>query len=168
MLENGSIIMGWVTKEKGAEWPGKESFDGLKVGGELPKLPGEISGFRFNEKVDDKSDEVIRWVGRHLAVTELNGEFYEWSLYVPTSEIPFYEGIRNYAPFIKRHPGGWKDPANYRTKRTFGIFTIRSNEFDTYIRGAMAELSDDGVVPEHVTYENVVKLTEEIRASMEQ
>ena len=38
-------------------------------------------------------------------------------------------------------------------------------EFDVWVRGAMAELSDDGKAPESVTYQNVLQLAEKIRNS---
>ena len=43
-----------------------------------------------------------------------------------------------------------------------------ANEFDTFVRGAMAECSDEAVAPGHVTYDNVSILIKEIKASMEQ
>lgn len=43
---------------------------------------------------------------------------------------------------------------------------IKANEFDLFVREAMAELSDDGKAPEHVTYENVMRWAKEIRASL--
>jgi hypothetical protein len=45
--------------------------------------------------------------------------------------------------------------------------TINSEqEFDIWVRGAMAELSDDGKAPESITYRNVLKLAEKIRNSL--
>jgi len=43
-----------------------------------------------------------------------------------------------------------------------------SEDFDEWVLGAMAELSDDGKAPEGFTYDEVLELAEEIRASMEE
>ena len=36
-------------------------------------------------------------------------------------------------------------------------------DFDTWVLGAMAELSDNGKAPEQVTYDNVLQLAKQIR-----
>jgi hypothetical protein len=41
-----------------------------------------------------------------------------------------------------------------------------ANEFDKWVLGAMAELSDDGEPPDGVTYENVLRLVEQIRSGL--
>jgi hypothetical protein len=38
-------------------------------------------------------------------------------------------------------------------------------DFDRLVLGAMAKVSDNGGIPEHVTYENVLRLAEQLRAS---
>jgi hypothetical protein len=39
-------------------------------------------------------------------------------------------------------------------------------DFDMWVLGAMAELSDAGIAPEHVTYESVLELAEKVRDSL--
>ena len=46
------------------------------------------------------------------------------------------------------------------------IYIDTEQEFNTWVLDAMAELSDDGEAPEGITYNNVLELAEEIRASM--
>ena len=43
---------------------------------------------------------------------------------------------------------------------------VDAEDFDLLVRGAMAELSDDGLAPEHVAYEEVMREVERIRASL--
>jgi hypothetical protein len=44
---------------------------------------------------------------------------------------------------------------------------VRSpNDFDTWVRGAMAELSDSGAPPDGITYDYVMELSRQIRASV--
>jgi len=166
-LENGCVIIGWNTKEEGAKRPSEKLFSGLVAGGALPKLPGEICGLRLLGGSDFVSEEQISWFGRHLAVTERDGQFYEWSVYVPTREFPSNGGIRNFGPLIKRNPDGWKDKDNYTGGYLLNSFTVRSHEFDTFVKGAMAELSDDGTAPEHITYDYVLDLVEKIKEATE-
>ena len=49
----------------------------------------------------------------------------------------------------------------------YGILIETSEDFDKWILGAMAELSDDGNAPQGITYDSVLQLAKETRASME-
>lgn len=39
-------------------------------------------------------------------------------------------------------------------------------DFNNFVLGAMAKRSNGGLVPEHVTYENILLLTKQLRESM--
>ena len=39
-------------------------------------------------------------------------------------------------------------------------------DFDTWVRGAMAELSDGAVVPKHMTYDYVLGVARQIRSTI--
>ena len=45
--------------------------------------------------------------------------------------------------------------------------TIDADEFDFWVRGAMAECSDDGKAPDFVTYDYVMNLADTIRNSLQ-
>jgi len=42
------------------------------------------------------------------------------------------------------------------------------DEFNSWVLGAMAELSDDGIIPEHVTYDNVLNLVDELKTTLKE
>ena len=61
------------------------------------------------------------------------------------------------------------EPRNFggRPLRVGQELTINKEaEFDTWVLGAMAELSEDGKAPEDVTYEKVLRLAQQIRESL--
>ncbi len=49
---------------------------------------------------------------------------------------------------------------------TATLIIDNAEDFDTFVLGAMAELSDDGRVPEELSYENVLQLAQQIRNSL--
>ena len=48
----------------------------------------------------------------------------------------------------------------------YGILIETAENFDWWVLGAMAELSDDGKAPEDITYQTVLQLAEQIRKSL--
>jgi len=52
-------------------------------------------------------------------------------------------------------------------KGTFGVSTdieiTNEMQFNDLVLGAMAELSDDGVAPAHITYKNVMELSKQLQ-----
>ena len=45
----------------------------------------------------------------------------------------------------------------------YGLSIKTKEDFDTWVLGAMADLSSEGKAPEDVTYENVLQLARQIR-----
>jgi hypothetical protein len=163
-LDDGTVIVAWHSDHLQMD-PSQEQdylFQGLKPGDELPRLPMVIYGLKNAHPEPDSAPERL-YVGRHLGFTKKAGWYYEWALYVSEGQSP------------KITDGGW-----YRMLCRFNLPTeqhpevgnpipqnrIYLGEFDMFVRSAMAELSDDGKVPENVTYEGVLQLAEEIRASL--
>ena len=158
-LNDGSVIYGWHANHK----PGESQanlFEGLYPGGALPILPAQII-----ELKPWPVEEDITLLGWHLAFTQKKGKFYEWGIYVPNKSAPkrdtfdTYKVISEYNDTEPRSFGG-------RPNNIGQELAIRTEaEFDTWVRGAMAELSDDGKAPEHVTYANVLQLAGKIHNS---
>jgi hypothetical protein len=104
-----------------------------------------------------------------LTFTQKKGKFYEWGIYVSDKKVPDRNTFQSYRVMSKYNDAG---PRPFFDGRPEGLsqdheLPINSEqEFDTWVRGAMAELSDDGKAPEHVTYKNVLELAERIRSSM--
>ena len=163
-LDDGSVIVAWHSDDLQLHYLQEQEhlFESLNPGGELPKLPMAIYGLKSGHLERDSAPEGS-YVGRHLGFTKKAGWYYEWALYVPEGQ---FRGITD---------GGW-----YRMLCRFNLATeqepevgnpmpenrIESGDFDTFVLGAMAELSDDGKAPEHITYENVMQLAEQIRESL--
>ncbi|MDT8303235.1 MAG: hypothetical protein RQ760_17280, partial [Sedimentisphaerales bacterium] len=105
--------------------------------------------------------------GRHLAFTHKKGKFYEWGLYVTDKNAPERNTFWVYEVISKYHDTGPRPFFDGRPKHLGQELTINSEqEFDIWVRGAMAELSDDGKAPESITYKNVLQLVERIRQSL--
>lgn len=168
-LGNGSVVMGYFTEDIGGDEPTNEVFEKLQVGGQLPELPVEIYGLKLSKDEEGLTFVDYDYVGRHLANTQKGGKTYEWVIYVPEVETIPNDGWRRYRMLARLHPVGRQDSqVKWFDQSSLRSFTIRANEFDTFIRGAMTECSDGVIAPEHVTYEKVIRLAEEIRASMEE
>jgi hypothetical protein len=140
-------------------------FRNLTAGGPLPKLPLELHTMLPTPRQGE-----LAWTGRHLAFTQRNGRYYEWTLYVPNQTVPRV-GIPGYDFEYRVHPAGPDDSQPEMTPRWGAGNPLRirnAGDFDEFLIGAMAELSDDGVAPEYVTYDYVMQLCEEIRASLDE
>ncbi len=160
ILNEGSVIVGWHANHKPEESQA-HIFENLKPGGPLPKLPAQIVGLKPRP-----IEENLTYVGYHLTHTQKNGKFYEWGIYVPNRRMSQrdmfqdYKVIREYngvePPSFLGHPNLVKEE----------LTIISEEEFNTWVLGAMAELSDDGKAAEYVTYENVLRLTDQIRSGL--
>lgn len=156
-LPNGSLIVGWKNTQRGNENDQAALFEGLTVGGPLPKLPWSITGITSLGIVDK---EVQYW-GRHLTTTQIDGQYYAWSLFVPERAVPPPEQFFGY---MFSYGKGTPPDEKLRSTDTRGSFAIKSDdEFNHFVRGAMAEYSDDATAPAHVTAEGVRQLEENIR-----
>ena len=158
-LNDGSVIVGWSVGAIGGSQ--SDVFSDLSVGGPLPELAARITGLKAFP-----SKEHVVYEGHHLAYTQKDNKFYEWSLYIPEKKSPPRSALFGYEVLIefnvdKSRFGSWAN--NLRED----LLINTREDFDRWVLAAMGELSDDGIVPNHVTYENVMRLAEEIRQSLE-
>jgi hypothetical protein len=160
-VSDSCVIVAWSSWEKGVGSQAK-MFEDLEIGGELPKtLPALIVSL-----TPFPQEGKVTYLGRHLAYTQKDGKFYEWSIYVPNCDPLARNTFSSYRIATKYNADKTKFASRpVELSEDITIETVK--EFDTWVRGAMADLSDDGKVPEHVTYENVMKLSREIRQSLE-
>jgi len=160
-LKDGSVIIGWSCPEK-TQASQTDLFKELTPGGRLPELAAKIQGLTaIPQKLG------VTYAGHHLAYTYKDGNFYEWSLYVPDSKAPSRSSLVAYELSVKYKVD--KDRFGTRPGNLSQDIVIDSSyDFDTWVLGAMAELSDDGKAPAYVTYENVLRLAEQIRNSESQ
>jgi hypothetical protein len=159
-LSDGSVIAGWCSVDSKSESPQQQLFNGLEFGGPLPKLPVEIYALKPAGVTSN-----ITYTGYHLACTRKADAFTEWSIYLPEGNPPpsvkqlGYEVLYRFN--LEDQPK-WIIGCRYE----YGVFVATRQGFEKWVLGAMAELSNDGKVPENVTYETVLQLIEEIRASL--
>ncbi len=163
-LDDGSVIMAWHSDDLQADRYQEQGhlFKDLIPGGELPKLPMVVYGLK-TVPLESHSPPEITYVGRHLAFTKKDRWYYEWALYVPSGPLPSFVQRPLYRMLCRFNLANDQPP---RVGNPLSENKIASNEFDLFVREAMAELSDDGRAPEHVTYENVMRWANEIRASL--
>ncbi|MGB2864661.1 MAG: hypothetical protein WBC05_15145 [Sedimentisphaerales bacterium] len=158
-LPNDSVIIGWHTNDVSHA----ELLRNLSPGDELP-MEGWLEivyGLRRANNPDN-----ITYVTRHLACTEKDGILYEWDIYVPNTLIAAKGRSRECQITTRLQSEHGEETEEPITILTDVDLLIEQDEFDTFVRGAMAELSDDGKASEHVTYENVLQLAKEIRNSL--
>ena len=168
-LNDGSLLACWQGVDNLESRDQSKYFADLQTGGDLPKLPVEVFALSPVPNVRD-----VLFTGFHLAHTEKETEqgrrWFAWSLYVPDREPPEPEAVMNYRIHyrlnvdraesieISHKQTSTPDPQKVETEA----------DFETRVLRAMAERSDNGVIPEHVTYENVLQIAEQLRASLTQ
>ena len=161
-LPDGSVILGWSSTDKEDEGSQAGLFSGLEIGGPLPKLPMEIHA--LTRVVQGKE---FTYAGRHLVFTRTGDRYHEWALYVADQDLAG-KTLSTYYRIAQKY--------NVEPNRITGSLTANVSQpifigdpasFDTFVRGAMAELSDGGAVPKEITYENVLRLVAKIRASLD-
>ena len=162
-MSDGSVILAWSSLDHKSKTPLNVLFESLRFGGPVPKLPVEICGLKPAD-----THHQVTYEGYHLIYTRKADRlprFMEWSLFVPDGRPPWsvkglgYDVICNFN--LEREPP-WIINLNVPP----GL-TIKSTEdFNKWVLGAMAELSDDGKAPENITYERVLRLAEQIRESL--
>lgn len=161
-LSDGSVILGWCSFDRESETSQEDLFENLEFGGFLPKLPVEIWGLKPSGWTGD-----ITYVGRHSAYTQKGDKFIEWSLYVPEGLPPARSEMLGY-DVLYRFNLEEKPKWIIGYTLDYGLQIKTEEDFDKWVIGAMAELSDDGNAPEGVTYESVLQLTKQIRESLAQ
>ena len=156
-LTDGSVIMAWSSEAQPATESQEALFESLKVGGDVPPLPLEAYALKL---FTPTSDTIYH--GRHLAYTQKQGQFIEWSLYVPDGPHPTpYEEIL----YDLTYKFNFQPEPDWRTSPislSHGIVIEWAEDFDKWVLGAMAELSDSGVPPQDLTYEGVLALSKQI------
>jgi len=158
-LSDGSVIIGWSCPEKNRSSQ-SDLFKELTPGGRLPEFAAKI------ESLTSVPRQLgINYSGYHLVYTQKDGNYYEWSLYVTDIEPPARGSLLGYELNVKYEV----DQNRFGTRLgnlSEDIVIDSSDDFNAWVRGAMAELSDDGKAPENVTYEGVLRLVEQIRESL--
>jgi len=158
-MPDGSVIVGWSSEDRQSDQPQAILFEDLKIGGPLPKLAAEVYAIK-----PITTDEAITYRGYHLAYTQKAGKFYEWSLYVPEQK-PAPKAVLCYQLVHRYNPQDREINAQLSIAVATELEIQDAEDFAVFVRGAMADLSEDGYVPEHVTYENVLELIDEIKRS---
>ena len=160
-LHDGSIIACWSSYDEKSRRSQAPLFKNLEMGGPLPKLPFEVYALEATHK-----DEEFTFEGYHLAYTKKNDEFYEWALYIPSQDIDTkYSQMLNYNFILRNNTPRRVDVNSLGTSVRAELTIKNKKDFDIWIRGAMAELSDNAIAPENITYENVTKVIGDLRAS---
>ncbi len=159
-LADGSIVLAWQSFEYRDKEKQAPFFDGVTFGGPLPKLPLEF----YALKPAEGSSEPL-YTGYHLAFTRKQGRFIEWSLYVPNGTPPTDVQASGYKMLYRYNLESVQRVTfnNMTVKPEFTIDT--TTEFDEWVLGAMAELSDDGQAPAEVTYQKVTDLAGQLRTT---
>jgi hypothetical protein len=160
-LPDGSVIACWSSHDDKSQTPQDSLFENLEMGGPLPKLPFEVYALEATHK-----DEEFTFEGCHLAYAKKNGIFYEWAIYIPLQDIdPKYSEMLNYNLLFHNNTSRYIDVNSLGTSVRAELTIENQQDFETFVLGAMAELSDEGLVPEHLSYENVLRLVDELRDS---
>jgi len=158
-MRDGSVLLGWSSSDSKSKTPPEEPFRGLEFGGPLPKLPVEICGLR-----PAGISSSVTYTGYHLAYTQKAGKLIEWSIFVPDG-TPLASVEQFGYDAIYRFNLEPKPKWTIGLTAEYGLLIETGEDFDKWVLGAMAELSDEGKAPTGLTYERVLRLAEEVRKS---
>ena len=158
-MRDGSVLLGWSSSDSKSKTPPEEPFRGLEFGGPLPKLPVEICGLR-----PAGISSSVTYTGYHLAYTQKAGKLIEWSIFVPDG-TPLASVEQFGYDAIYRFNLEPKPKWTIGLTAEYGLLIETAEDFDKWVLGAMAELSDEGKAPTGLTYERVLRLAEEVRKS---
>jgi len=173
IMPDGSVIVCWYSEDLAAGPPPGEVFTSLRPGGPLPQLPvviRSLEAITTDELLDYLAGMVAatkpaakppQYVGRHLATTTKGGRVHEWSLYVPLSTPPPPDAISTYRCVHEFTPRNRRVNGSMRVGLPV-LTSVGRDDFDLFVRGQMAELSDTGA-PKDVTFDAVMKLAKTIR-----
>jgi len=172
-LENGSVIMAWSAGITLSDNESVALYEVLEPGQSMPTKPVEIlygltprGGPKYDGTDWDVTfeDTGFTYNERFLACTVKDAQLYEWAIYVPNIKISLREALRRCEIVIGMDPENptWKGVE--RSSLYNNSIVIYDVDFNTFFLGAMEELSDEGIAPEHITYDNVINLAKKIRA----
>jgi len=168
-LHDGSVVLVW-SDEPDTESPQDLSFvGGLAAEGPSTNPPAQPQRRRPGQIIalvpwPAKSDTTCE--KHHLAYTEKAGRLYEWSIYVPKGKMPDRSEFLCYNK-IQEFEGSESDLLLSYSEPLEDEIQIRSkDDFDRWVLGTMAELSDEGKAPQNVTYEGVLQLAKQTRNSL--
>ena len=166
-MTDGTVIVGWSCISRESDASQAELFRDLNFGGELPKVAVKIAA--LSPVANDKKviDEGTVCRGYHLAHTQKAGRFYEWGVYPSVKEVNpaqvwgYRLQLRSHFPDQNKN----KDIEKCSLTMPASLVIQDARDFEMFVRGAMAECSDDGVLPDEVTYENVRELSKRMRTT---
>ncbi|MGE5296141.1 MAG: hypothetical protein ACM3VT_15060 [Solirubrobacterales bacterium] len=170
LLRNGVILAGYRSVDNRESQDQSKYFENLRIGGPLARLPIEVVSL-FPEP--DAGD--VQFTGFHLAHTRKQTKdgprWFEWILYVPNTEPPKPEHVLRYRGECGHNVSRSEDP-NLSSPQGI-ILSPRElakvetkEDFARLVLGAMTKVSDDGVIPEHITYDSVLRLAEQLAADL--
>lgn len=157
-LKDGSVILGWSSVDRKSKTPPDAVFKDVRFGGPTPAMPVEIYGL----KPACSSGEPV-YAGRHLGFTKKADRFIEWALFVPNATPPWSVRKLGYDILYRFHRRPAPDWA-MSMEVYDGLHVETAQDFDTWVLGGMAELSDTGTAPSQVTYQAVLNLVRQIRS----
>jgi hypothetical protein len=167
LLPDGSILVGYQSVDAKESREQSRYFKGLEPGGPPAKLPVEV--YALSPEPNTRN---VSFVGFYLAHTEEDTDrgrrWFEWILYVPDGPPPGSDAVLIYRLQYRLNVERAED-TEIRMKQIAvrGLVTIAGVEdFNRLVLTAVAERSDGGVVPSQVTYENVLRLTEQLRTAV--
>lgn len=154
-LSDGSVIVAWQSRDCDAEEAQEPLFVKLIFGGPLPKLPLEIYSLK-----PAGGSERSAYAACHLGQTTKAGRFIEWALYVPKTVLPANSKYLS-CDALFRFNVATPPSGGMGMTVSAGVPVRTAEEFDKWVRGAMAELSDNATAPADVTYPRVSNLAQQ-------
>lgn len=164
-LEDGSILVCWRMTGGPALTDPNDLYKNLSLGGDLAQTPMRVFG--LVSAIDkERTEPVLHYAGRHVAVTRKTGRVYEWALYVPPHTIACTDRavptIAAIQPAVHVRVSDPRTPP--RPLMRFTSWCITRNAFEQYVPAAARELSDDQAAPAELDYDALQALAQRVRS----
>ena len=156
-LSDGSVVVAWQSLDHEAEGSQEPLFANLTSAAPCPSC-------RSSSTASSRPGHPTAptYAACHLGHTSKAGRLIEWALYVPKNrrarqcQVP---GLRRALPIQRRHAAQRRNGHEGALRRPVKT----AEDFDKWVRGAMAELSDNATAPADVTYQKVSDLAQQTR-----
>jgi hypothetical protein len=155
-LSNGSVVVGWQSLDRNTKETQEPLFANVFFGGPLPRLPVELYALKPAGAPDRTA-----YTACHLGRTAKAGRITEWALYVPKTLVPANVKYLGY-DLMTRFNTAASSNGGMGGRVPYGVPVQTAADFDKWVRGAMAELSDNAAAPADVTYQKVTDLARQI------
>jgi hypothetical protein len=159
-LNDGSILACWRSRDQENETSPISLLTGIKPSAEFPELPVVVNGLSCR---DSRNNMESSYHGYYLAHTVHDSDVFLWGLYVALDvEEPAFGKT-----YTVLHQTNVPDRTLKGSLSTENIIDVENQQdFEAFVLAAMADFSDPNATLPALTYDETLRLAQEIRNTL--